>query len=158
MSKTTETGWVYIIDPKERILQHKKIPMDFTEMKKIMGCDMGEIVQLGHGLVMVCDENARLQGEEFRSHFRWNFRRNEDGSMSPNRYLESDTRPMEDIVFCNKCILLSTIYDDDDMAQWSSAMLQLWQVGECLDWLHESYHDEPSFEIHMFDDENITKH
>ena len=65
MSKTTETGWAYIIDPKERILQHKEIPLDFTEMKKIMGCDMGEIVQLGHGLVMVCDENARLLGRTF---------------------------------------------------------------------------------------------
>ena len=72
MSDIIDTGFAYIIDPKERILQHKEIPLDFEAMKKIIGCDMGEIVNLGHGLVMVCDENARLLGEEFRSHFRWN--------------------------------------------------------------------------------------
>ena len=157
MSKEKNTGWVYIIDPKERTLQHKEISLDFDVMKEIIGCRLGEIVQLGHGNVMVCDEEARLLNRESRSHFRWLFRRNEDGTMSPNRYMETETRRLEEIVFCNTCIFVSTYYDDDDMAEWSSAQLHLWQIGQCIDWLHESYHDEPSFEIHMFD-EDTTRH
>lgn len=152
-----DTGWVYIIDPKERTLQHKKIPLDFDVMKEIMGCRLGEIVQLGHGNVMVCDEEARLLPKESRSHFQWLFRRNQDGTMSPNRYLEAEKRELEEIIFCNTCIFISTYPDNEGSYDWASAQMHLWQISQCLEWLHESYHDEPSFEIHMFDDE-ITRH
>lgn len=149
-----ENGWVYIINPKERTIQHKQILLDFDHMKEIMGCSMGEIVQLGHGLVMVCDENARLLDKKSRSHFRWVFRRNEDGSMSPNRYIESDTRPTEEIVFCNTCIVGSFYNNDEDLPEWCSTQLHLWQLAQCVDFLHASYHDEPEIEVKVFDNFN----
>tara|TARA_R110002074_G_scaffold104349_1_gene225315 strand:- start:1995 stop:2465 length:471 start_codon:yes stop_codon:yes gene_type:complete len=153
--KDINKGWVYVIDPLTRTLQHTEIDLDYESICKIVDAETIEVVELGHNLIMVCDENARLLDRKNRSHFRWVFRRNEDGTMSPNRYLEEDQRPVEDIVFCNKCVFASYYMDDSDDAVWSSAGLHLWQIGQCLDWLSANYHDEPRVEFHVIEEDEI---
>ena len=53
------------IDPVEKTVSEIELATDpnksLDELYRLIGCDLGQLVQLDRGIVLVCDEEARLK-------------------------------------------------------------------------------------------------
>tara|TARA_Y100000114_G_C11760378_1_gene329264 strand:+ start:2144 stop:2554 length:411 start_codon:yes stop_codon:yes gene_type:complete len=118
-----------LIDPFDCSLSRVEVQRDnIQSYYTVLDCDVIDIVQLGGGVVMICDDEGRLKTD--------------------NRWFK-----LGDTNYCGRALLLNTIVDEDGMYTNTDIKLSEEQVLDKLKWLPEDFYEEPEIKFTGFTSE-----
>tara|TARA_Y100001970_G_scaffold185316_1_gene225402 strand:- start:3585 stop:4064 length:480 start_codon:yes stop_codon:yes gene_type:complete len=152
--------YTFFVDPKERIIQHKKISQKdwYEEMRADIGCRLIETQAVidAPATRWWGDEEGLLKSDEERYFFKFSTLQNIDNgirvydhSKATKDYIKNfDSFWTPPIVweFCGPCFFTG-VTETEEGEDLASVQLPLWQFAQCIEFMHEGYQVEPSIEF-----------